>query len=361
MTFYEIQPDRTLVKLNLLGENQGPDAGGITPLVISKVGDPVPPTTPIAPVISAATMPSRTQSHVVWIAGDNSGFPPITQWVVSRRESTDGGTTFGAWSPIAGSPFAAGIRSIDESGLITGTPEVIFQYRVRADNADGAGTDSSYASLQWSGTPASPPQAPTGLGRSNLQPTSVQLNWSETLDPTVLDHSIWQGVSPGTMLQGGIDRLALSYVLNNLTPNTPYANLNVRRSNSVGTSPPSNVLPTFTTPQNQQTARFVGHVPGKIIYGFARLDGLKNSDVLGAGDPASIGATNNINLGGFEGGSSLIGAPYNARLGIRRIYSKDAAEMAAQYAQGVMWFLSAKADDLGASGQIGRASCRERV
>lgn len=203
-----------------------------------------------APPFLSATQPLRTEIDLTWTPVTQSpGTPPVTSWQLQRRSSTDNGASFGAWAAISGSPFAAATHSVNQTGLATGTPEVIFQYRAAAVNADGVGQFSNVIAMQWQGTPASPPSVPTNFDHGSLFSTHVTLTWSETPDSTVTKHGIYQG---GTLVVDNIDKAATSFDWRNLVPGSSHNNVRVARAN-IGPggvtqwSPLSNII-SFTLP-----------------------------------------------------------------------------------------------------------------
>lgn len=241
--WYEWDGVDTLTPLNLLGEYVDEDTG-VKALQVSQVGDPQPPQVPTAPTLSGS-LTSRTVSAISWVQGDDTDRPRVIEWDVERRSSTNNGSSYGSWAAISGSPFSAATLSAGESGLSVQTsPEVLFQYRVRGVNDDGDGDWSNVLALQWAGTPAQVPTAPTSLTRTGLAPTQVILHWAETADASVTKHGIWRN---NTLLVDNIDKAALDYTWTGLTPGTAYANINVRRANADGWSPASNNI-TFNTP-----------------------------------------------------------------------------------------------------------------
>jgi hypothetical protein len=236
---YEYVDSVTLNPLRLEGEYNAD--GSVTALVLPSVPDPIPDLTPLAPVLSAV-LDSRTQATLTWVAPDNTGRPPLTDYRIFR--STDGGA-----ETLVHSMGTAATLTWTETGLPTSTsPEKIFVYTVRAVNADpdgtaGGGDPSNAVTLQWAGTPLSAPTAPTNLTRSGLTSSQVTLTWAETPDTSVDKHGIYQG---STLIRDGLDALATSYVLNGLAANTTYSQISVKRHNATGWSPASNAL-TFTT------------------------------------------------------------------------------------------------------------------
>lgn len=199
-------------------------------------------TVPDAATLSAS-QPSRTSVALSWVAGDQTGKPPITTWDAQRRSSTDNGATYGAWAAITGSPFTAATRTRTDSGLATGTPELTFQYRVRANNGDGGGAWSNVVTLQWQGTPSQQPTAPTSLTLAGKTSTSRKLTWQETADATVTKHGVFEG---GVLVVDNIDKTATVYDWTGLVPGSSHTNVGVARYN--GQWSPSSNLVSFQQP-----------------------------------------------------------------------------------------------------------------
>lgn len=246
--------------ITLLGEAQSYNEDGTInygPLDLVYLSDTAPLPRPIPSPFLTAAQPSRTEIDATWTpTTPPTGTPPVTSWVLQRRSSTDGGTTFGAWAAVTGSPFAATTFGKNDTGLSTGTPEVVFQYRAAGVNADVAGDLSNaqwsnVVAKQWQGTPVAPPTAPTNFAHGTLFATHTGTTWQMSSDPTVVAIRIDRNGS--TLFFGGIDRAATSFELTGLTPGTTYTNVNVKRANyaadgvTLQWSPASNSL-TFTTP-----------------------------------------------------------------------------------------------------------------
>ena len=92
---------------------------------------------PGAPTDLAATPDSGTQVTLSWTAPTMDGGSAITGY--EYQQSTDGGTTFGAWTAIASS---ASLTSYAVTGLTANTNYV---FKLRAVNAVGEGTESGTA------------------------------------------------------------------------------------------------------------------------------------------------------------------------------------------------------------------------
>lgn len=258
--WYEKQADGSLLELTLVGVTEydpaNPDQIIVKPLQVSRVGDPIPASTPLPPLITTLTMSIRTSATLVWTAPNNTGRPPITDYNVYR--SSNGGPE--TYIDNVGS---ASILSFTDTPVPVGTPEIVFTYRVRAVNADGVGAPSSGRLVQWSGIVLQPPTPPTNFTRGQLTSSSVTLTWSVTPDTAVTKYGIYNG---DTLLVDNIDKNALSFTWNNLTPGATYSALNLRRFGNGQWSGQSNTIAPFTIPQ-PTTSKFFGHQPGKMYVG----------------------------------------------------------------------------------------------
>jgi hypothetical protein len=248
--WWEKQIDGRLIELELIGEKVDDDSPLIK-LLVSKA-DQTTPQTPRAPDL-AATQLSQSTAILTWAEVLFPG-PPITSWEVQRQDSADDGVSFSSWAPISGSPFNSTVLTKTDT-LTTGSPQIVFNYRARAINADGPGEWSIIFGIQWQGTVLNPPNRPTGLIISEIQSTSVRLSWTEPAG-TATDEADQYGIYQGnTLLLGNINPSLLTYVWSGLTENTLYSNINVRRHNSAGWSSGSNWVD-FTTTQGGGTFTF---------------------------------------------------------------------------------------------------------
>lgn len=240
--WYEKQSNGQLIELELLGEK----VDDTSPLILLQVheADVTTPQTPRAPDLSA-TQPAQTTIILTWTAVAFPG-PPITGWEVERQSSTDDGASFGLWAPISGSPFTSTLLTKTDT-VSFGSPEIIFNYRIRAVNADGVGEWSIIFGIQWNGTVLNAPNRPTNLLISNIQATSVQLSWTEAVGAST-DQADQQAIYSGnTLLVGNLSSGIVSYTWSNLTQNTTYSDINIRRHNSAGWSTGSNWVDFATT------------------------------------------------------------------------------------------------------------------
>lgn len=270
-------------------------AGALANLQVSKVGDPVPPQTPLAPIINSSTsvLNSRTLATLNWSAPDNTGRPPITDYRVYRKN--DGGS-----ETLVGNTGSPSILTFTDSPLPTNTPEITFTYVIRALNADGVGLASSELNLQWNSVVVSPPNIATNLQRSTLTSSSVALTWNFPVDATVTKQAIYNN---NTLLVDNIDKAAKAFTWTGLVPGTTYSQINIRRFNSVGVSAASNYL-AFTVPQ-PSSGLFYGHQPGLTYIGFS-------TDIAYATAIAEIGGPVDVYRIFNPADSGRIGSCYDA-------------------------------------------------
>lgn len=244
--------------LELLGEalaytDQTPPQIVYGPLDVRFLGPNGPPPRLPDPPILGGTQPLRTEVDLTWTpVTQPPGLPAITSWVVERRTSTDNGVTFGAWAGIAGSPFAAATLAVNQTGLATGTPERLFQYRIASVNSDGQGQFSNVAAFQWNAAPPNtPPSAPTNFSLGVATTTSQAFNWQATTDSTVVQQRIVEGA---VVRLANIDPTARSAVWGGLTPGSTHTQMAVQRANlaadgvTLQWSPVSNRVASFTVP-----------------------------------------------------------------------------------------------------------------
>lgn len=240
--------------LTLLGEFLGWDANDEAiwgPLNITFLSDATVDLKPLAPSLFGV-LTSRTASSLFWEPVDpRPGEPPLQEWVVERRQSSNDGATFGAWAEVTGtsegdSPFAPSVIAFTQSSLPTDTtPEMLFEYRVAGVNSDGQGEWSNALPLQWESTPVAQPTACTAFTLGELTNTSAAFTWNETNDPSVFKHGLWRG---NTLVVDNITAGARSFVWTGLTPGSQHNAMNIRRANlaadgtTVQWSPTSNQI-----------------------------------------------------------------------------------------------------------------------
>ena len=237
--WFEKNADGTLSPLTLLGEADG--EGGYIPLQLSIVGDPVLPSTPLSPALTGS-MASRTSATLSWTLLDQGSRPPVTSWVVERRQSVDNGVSYGSYSAISGSPFNAATLTRTDASLPIGTPEITFDYRVAGVNGDGQGDWSRTLPLQYGGALPVVPEKAFGLAVSAIAATSVTLTWDFPADATVTKQAIYKG---NVLVVDNLDKLAKSYKWTGLVTDVAQANINIRRLNVIDWSTASNYV-TFT-------------------------------------------------------------------------------------------------------------------
>lgn len=222
---------------------------------------------------------------------------------------------------------AGEIRS-DNMGLTDAVTRVVSNVETRSDNLNL--TDS--VSAVKTGIPS----APTTLSTTNLQDTSVRLLWSEVADASVTKHGLYQG---STLLVDNISASALQYDWTGLLPSTQYSNINIRRFNSTGWSAASPTV-TFTTAASGASPLLLGHVPGKLYFGWS------TSHTEGTTSGTAEFQLNNQTPFTTAAPS---GQNYSGLLGVRRLYNKSSTDINYIDSQNRVLWLSAKGDELGAS------------
>lgn len=239
-------------ELTLLGQFIGYDGpegssdGLYVPLTLTLTDPLSMAKVPGSPALGGSVV-SRTQQNLAWSAAVPAPSEPVTtNWEVENRQSTDNGVTFSAWVPVTGSPFAPTVLSSSRTGLPVGTPEIVFQWRVRGVNSVGHGAWSNVLSLQFGGAPVNQPTAPTGFAASSITETSMRLAWTETADPTVTKHGLFLG-SSSTPYLDNLGATINSYDLTGLAPGTTLTNLSVKRFNGVWSPASNQITPTTLT------------------------------------------------------------------------------------------------------------------
>ena len=297
------------------------------PLTVSQVGTGWNPDdhVPVAALLTV-DMPTRTTADLTILEGNKGARVRTLEYEVWRATDAGAASLVHTIDLEAGDPL-----TWTDTGLPTNTPEYTFTYTVYGVNADGTGAASNAFQVQWNGTPTPvQPTAPTSLVASSLQPTSVQLTWTETPDPTVTKHGLFQG---STLLVDNLPSNALAHLWTGRTPSTAYNNINVRRYNAVGWSPASNLI-SFTTPATSGGGiLFPDHQPGKIYLGWSTNQG-------------DTYASNELDTYSPGGGD------FASKLGVRRFYNKSQSIGDYADAQNRMWWISAKGTDWGGSGGV---------
>ena len=125
----------------------------------------VPRTTPDAPTSLTATFGDR-QTSLSWTAPVSTGGAAITDYVLEYKRSTDS-----TWTEFTDGISSAATGVV--TGLTNGTP---YDFRIRAVNAAGQGTNSTTATA----TPLSTPSAPVNLEGAEAD-QSVELTWAAPL------------------------------------------------------------------------------------------------------------------------------------------------------------------------------------
>lgn len=253
--------------ITLKGEVTGWDASDVAQfgtLVLSGTlpGESSSALPPLAPTLTG-TQPSRTEVDLAWQPGDETGRPAITSWEVHRRSSTDNGVTFTAWAAVTGSPFSAGTLSSARTGLSTGTPEVMWEFRVRGVNGDGVGEWSNSFRAQWNVVIVQAPVAPTNFSLTTKTSTSRSMSWKLPGDATVDKVGLFDD---GVLVVDNLDKAANTYTWGGLTPGGTYSGVGVAQHNSAGWGPISNTQ-TFTQPLTD-----TAFVAGPVLMGCSNSD-----------------------------------------------------------------------------------------
>ena len=144
------------------------------------------------------------------------------------RQSTDGGSNWGAWTDTGSTDATKAL-----TGLTNGTP---YTFEVRVVNLGG----NSAPSNQATATPSAAPTAPTGL-TANASDATVTLSWSAPIG-VVDKYQFRQSADGGTNWNPDwVDAsgTATSHTVSGLTNGTEYT-FEVRAVNSVGNSAASN-------------------------------------------------------------------------------------------------------------------------
>ena len=189
-------------------------------------------TIPLAPTGLAASI-AATEVTITWTAGPDGGSP-----ITGYQYRIDGGS----WTTIAGSD--ATTTSVTLTGLVQGQT---YTFELRAVNAIGGGVPSS----QQQATPATVPDAPTGLAATNENAQST-LPWTEPDNggSPITSYEYQQDGGAWTSIPGS-GAGTTSYTVTGLTNEQTYA-FAVRAVNAVGESAASasaSATPTaFTVP-----------------------------------------------------------------------------------------------------------------
>ena len=209
------------------------DNGTVTPSMkanlatLSNLGLPA---LPGAPTIASVTS-GPGQLGVSWLAPNNSGSPPVSEYLV--KYSSNNGSSWTRFQPSTG-PITA--LSCTVTGLTNGTSYVI---KVIARSALGIGPPSANSAPS---TPATVPGAPTIL---SAVPSAGQIALAWTVPAStggshITDYIVKISTNSGTTWSR-VTRpasAALSHILTGLAGGTSYA-IKVIAKNAFGISPPS--------------------------------------------------------------------------------------------------------------------------
>lgn len=133
--------------------------------------------TPAAPSACSVTLSGGTTSVVRW-QSNQSTFSYNYTYTVQRCSSTNGGSTFSAWSDVA-TGLQGGSSQWGDSGL---TPGTTYKYRVFATCASGGSSNvtlNSASSESNTILSEAVPAPPTGLVASRNSDTSFSLTWAD--------------------------------------------------------------------------------------------------------------------------------------------------------------------------------------
>ncbi len=205
--------------VNAAGESAASNEASATPVTV-----------PDAPTGLSATS-GNAQASLTWTAPSSDGGSPITGYNIYV------GTTTGAESatPANGSPVVG--TSYTVTGLANGTP---YFFTVKAVNAEGDST----ASNEVSTTPATVPDAPTGLSAASGN-AQAPLTWtapSSDGGSPITGYNIHVGTATGAESGtpvNGTPVIGTSYTVTGLINGTPYFFV-VKAINAVGESVASN-------------------------------------------------------------------------------------------------------------------------
>jgi len=188
------------------------------------------PTPPGAPTIASVTS-GPGQIAVSWLAPNNSGSPPVSEYLL--KYSSNNGSSWTRFQPSTG-PITA--LSCTVTGLTNGTPYVI---KVIAKNAFGISPPSVHAARV---TPATVPGAPT-IASAIPSAGQIALAWTvpaSTGGSNITNYIVKTSTNSG-LTWTRVARpasAALSHILTGLAGGTSYA-IKVIAKNAFGISPPS--------------------------------------------------------------------------------------------------------------------------
>ena len=215
------------------------DVGTSTPSTVLTLTTPT--AVPSAPTSLTTSEVTDTSVILRWAAPSDTGGSPLTDYRVEVSR-----TNGRIWTEV---PHTASTsRSMTLSNLYSGTT---YQVRVSAKNDVGF---SDYLTGEFK-TAAGVPMAPADLTASNLQESSVRLNWrlpARNGGSGITDYQVEVASDCSRYTAIPRDRsTALGFNVTGLTPNTNYC-FRVSAINAVGLSSASTVL-TITTPASTAT------------------------------------------------------------------------------------------------------------
>ncbi len=200
--------------------------------------------TPIAPPDSPLNLTATAGNGTAILGWAEPDDASITAY--RYRQSTDGGTTFGAFTTIAGS--SASTTSHIVSQLTNGTA---YTFEIQAQRS----SDWSASSNQATATPFAPPAAPTSFTATTGN-GQVTLDWAEPYDSSITAYRYRQSTDGGTTFGAfttitGSGANTTSHVVAQLTNGTAYT-FEIQAQNASGWSASSNraaatpIVPTAT-------------------------------------------------------------------------------------------------------------------
>jgi hypothetical protein len=189
------------------------------------------PQAPAAPTGLAASNITSSGLTLAWSASA-SGTAPINYQVLYRVSGTGNFGNFGGQTTALSEAI---------TGLAAATA---YDFQVTASNSAGAATSTTYTVTTAAATSA--PSAPTGLGASNITPTSLTLNWITSTGTAPITYQVQYRQSGGTSWINLSPTVTVgTESVTNLTPSTTYQ-FQVVASNAYG-SATSTILTASTT------------------------------------------------------------------------------------------------------------------
>jgi hypothetical protein len=244
---------------------------------------------PLAPTINAVTGGSSSASINFTAPTSNNG-SAITSYVYLYASSTNGGSTWSAWSttPL---PTLAGTNSpLTITGLTPPfttpagvTTNTVYQFKLAAVNTNGTG---SFSAVSGSVTPYGPPAAPIitsivgGNARCTIYITYPGNNGS--FIPTINYSYSVNGGSWSNFVNLGNNSAVESYTFVNLNAGWNYSVM-IQAVNSAGASPNSNAMSVIISSPGAPTsltATSTGLVTASISFTAGPLNGLQTSNMV---------------------------------------------------------------------------------